>query len=60
MASGLASYAAGLDADPLRLEWIAGRRAELAHLTRKYGDDVDDGARLGGGGRRPGDHAGCR
>ena len=41
VASGLSSYAAGLDADPLRLEWIAGRRAELAHLTRKYGDDVD-------------------
>jgi DNA repair protein RecN (Recombination protein N) len=41
-ASELASYAAGLDADPLRLEWIAGRRAELAHLTRKYGDTVDE------------------
>lgn len=42
VASSLASYAAGLDADPLRLEWIAGRRADLAHLTRKYGDTVDD------------------
>lgn len=42
VASSLASYAAGLDADPLRLEWIAGRRAELAHLTRKYGDTVDE------------------
>lgn len=42
VASQLASYAAGLDADPLRLEWIAGRRAELAHLTRKYGDTVDE------------------
>jgi DNA repair protein RecN (Recombination protein N) len=41
VASGVASYAAGLDADPLRLEWIAGRRAELGHLTRKYGDTVD-------------------
>ena len=40
-ASRLASYAAGLDADPLRLEWITGRRAELAGLTRKYGTDVD-------------------
>nr|WP_300150577.1 DNA repair protein RecN [Propionicimonas sp.] len=42
VASSLASYAASLDADPLRLEWIAGRRAELAHLTRKYGDTVDE------------------
>ena len=42
VASSLASYTAGLDADPLRLEWIAGRRAELAHLTRKYGDSVDE------------------
>ena len=41
-ASGLACYAAGLDADPLRLEWIAGRRAELGHLTRKYGNTVDE------------------
>lgn len=41
-ASRLASYAAGLDADPVRLEWIAGRRAELAHLTRKYGDSIDE------------------
>jgi DNA repair protein RecN (Recombination protein N) len=42
VASSLASYAAGLDADPLRLEWIAGRRADLAHLTRKYGETVDE------------------
>ena len=42
VASILASYLAGLDADPLRLEWIAGRRAELAHLTRKYGETVDE------------------
>ncbi len=40
--SALASYLDGLDADPLRLEWIAGRRAELAHLTRKYGETVDE------------------
>jgi len=42
VASQLSAYAASLDADPLRLEWIAGRRAELAHLTRKYGDTVDE------------------
>jgi DNA repair protein RecN (Recombination protein N) len=42
VASVLASYLAGLDADPVRLEWIAGRRSELAHLTRKYGETVDE------------------
>lgn len=42
VSSALAGYLAGLDADPLRLEWIAGRRAELAHLTRKYGETVDE------------------
>ena len=36
-----ASYLADLDADPTRLEWIAERRAALAHLTRRYGPDVD-------------------
>lgn len=42
VASELAGYEAGLDADPLRLEWIAGRQAELQHLTRKYGATIDD------------------
>jgi DNA repair protein RecN (Recombination protein N) len=42
VASGLAGYEAGLDADPLRLEWIAGRRAELQGLTRKYGTTVEE------------------
>jgi len=42
VASVLAGYEAALDADPLRLEWIAGRRAELQGLTRKYGTTVDD------------------
>lgn len=42
VSSALASYLDGLDADPLRLEWIAGRRAELAHLTRKYGESADE------------------
>jgi DNA repair protein RecN (Recombination protein N) len=42
VASGLASYEAGLDADPLRLEWIAGRLAELQSLTRKYGQTIDE------------------
>lgn len=42
VASRLAGYEAGLDADPLRLEWIAGRLAELQGLTRKYGHTIDE------------------
>jgi len=41
-AATLASYLDGLDADPARLEWIAGRLAELQRLTRKYGETTDD------------------
>ena len=41
VASSLSTYLAGLDADPVRLEWIAGRRSELQHLTRRYGATVD-------------------
>ncbi|MEP7766133.1 DNA repair protein RecN [Sanguibacter sp. 26GB23] len=37
----LGSYLAALDADPARLEAVESRRAELGHLTRSYGDDVD-------------------
>ncbi len=62
-AGELAGYLAGLDADPARLEWIAGRLAELQALTRKYGDTIDDvlawgerasadAARLAGGDER--------
>ena len=40
--SALATYLDSLEADPLRLEWIAGRLAELQRLTRKYGSNVDD------------------
>ena len=32
----LASYLASLDADPARLEWIAGRLAELQGLARSH------------------------
>ena len=42
VASRLAGYEAGLDADPLRLEWIAGRLADLQGLTRKYGRTIDE------------------
>ena len=42
LASGVASYLASLEADPVRLEAIAARRAELQNLTRKYGATVDE------------------
>lgn len=39
----LARYAASLDADGAReLDNIEHRRSELAHLTRKYGESIDD------------------
>jgi DNA repair protein RecN (Recombination protein N) len=37
------SYAAGLDTDPVRLEQIEVRRAQLAALVRKYGAGPDAG-----------------
>ncbi|MCC3778995.1 DNA repair protein RecN [Streptomyces sp. UNOB3_S3] len=40
VAGELASYASGLDADPRRLAAVEERRASLAHLTRKYGEDI--------------------
>jgi len=42
LASGTSSYLADLAADPLRLEWIETRLAELKSLTRKYGGDIDE------------------
>lgn len=42
VAAEVASYAADLVADPLRLEAVGQRRAELATLTRKYGRTVED------------------
>ena len=42
LAADLARYLDQLDAEPGRLEWIAGRRAALAGLTRKYGSSVDE------------------
>ncbi|NLH68883.1 MAG: DNA repair protein RecN [Brooklawnia sp.] len=42
LAADAASYLNDLDADPLRLETITGRRAELAALTRKYGANIDE------------------
>ncbi len=42
LAAETATYLADLDADPVRLEWIAARRADLQGLTRKYGSTVDE------------------
>ncbi|MDX3231591.1 DNA repair protein RecN [Streptomyces sp. ME19-01-6] len=42
VAGELAGYADDLDADPLRLAAVEERRAALAHLTRKYGQDIAD------------------
>ncbi|MBC7552254.1 MAG: DNA repair protein RecN [Cellulomonas sp.] len=37
----LSGYLEDLDADPLRLEAVQQRRAELGQLTRSYGEDID-------------------
>ncbi|MYW05454.1 DNA repair protein RecN [Streptomyces sp. SID3343] len=42
VATELASYAAGVDADPLRLAAAEERRAALTGLTRKYGESIDE------------------
>jgi DNA repair protein RecN (Recombination protein N) len=42
VASELASYADGVEADPARLEVVQERRAALAGLTRKYGATIDE------------------
>ncbi|HET7900336.1 MAG TPA: hypothetical protein VFL59_04060, partial [Candidatus Nanopelagicales bacterium] len=42
LASDLASYADGVEADPARLEAVQERRAALAGLTRKYGATIDE------------------
>ncbi|NGN68061.1 DNA repair protein RecN [Streptomyces sp. A7024] len=40
VAGELAAYADNIDADPLRLSAVEERRAALAQLTRKYGEDI--------------------
>jgi DNA repair protein RecN (Recombination protein N) len=42
LAADVAGYLADLVADPLRLQAVGERRAELAGLTRKYGATVDE------------------
>lgn len=41
VAGELASYAAGLDSDPTRLDAVQERRAALGTITRRYADTVD-------------------
>jgi DNA repair protein RecN (Recombination protein N) len=38
----LAAYLADLDVDPARLAWVQQRRADLAGLTRRYGESIDE------------------
>src|SRR5690625_2360299 len=42
LASDLASYATGIETDPVRLSAVQDRRAELAGLVRAHGTSVDD------------------
>jgi DNA repair protein RecN (Recombination protein N) len=42
VAADVASYAAGLETDPVRLAAVSERRAALTGLTRKYADTVDE------------------
>ena len=42
LAADVASYASGLDADPVRLAAVSERRAAVTALTRKYGETVDE------------------
>jgi DNA repair protein RecN (Recombination protein N) len=42
VAADVASYAAGLETDPVRLAAVSERRAALTALTRKYADTVDE------------------
>ena len=42
LATDLSAYAGGIELDPGRLAWVQQRRSDLAGLTRKYGDTVDD------------------
>jgi DNA repair protein RecN (Recombination protein N) len=42
LGADVASYAAGIDADPARLAATSERRAALGALTRKYGETVEE------------------
>ncbi len=42
VAADVASYAAALETDPMRLAAVSERRAALTSLTRKYGETIDE------------------
>lgn len=42
VAADVASYATGLESDPVRLAVVSERRAALTTLTRKYGETIDE------------------
>jgi DNA repair protein RecN (Recombination protein N) len=42
LAADVASYAAGLETDPVRLAQVSERRAALIGLTRKYGETLEE------------------
>jgi DNA repair protein RecN (Recombination protein N) len=42
LATECASYAASVESDPARLSAVEERRAELTHVVRGYGQDVDE------------------
>ncbi|WP_148574830.1 DNA repair protein RecN [Nocardioides caldifontis] len=42
LAADVASYASGVETDPVRLAAVSERRAALTALTRKYGDSLDE------------------
>ena len=42
LAADVASYASGVETDPVRLAAVSDRRAALTALTRKYGDSVEE------------------
>ena len=42
LAGDVSAYAADLEADPARLQWLQERRSALARLTRRLGGSIDD------------------
>ncbi len=42
LAADVASYASGLETDPVRLAAVSDRRAALTALTRKYGESLEE------------------
>ncbi len=52
VAADVASYSTSVETDPARLAAVSERRAALTALTRKYGETVDAGPRVGASCRR--------